>query len=147
MTKIKLKLISGIDKSYFVEKELKGWIFCIFKRFSETNNKYMNNYDPPKESRYIIDLDANNIYGCAMSQYVPSGEFKWVKIIDNFEVNSISKNRLCGYILEVDLNIQMNYIIYGMIIHLLQKNLKLLMICCQVIAKKLLTNTTWKLVV
>ena len=102
----------------------------------------MNNYDPPKESRYIIDLDANNIYGCAMSQYVPSGEFKWVKIIDNFEVNSISKNRLCGYILEVDLNIQMNYIIYGMIIHLLQKNLKLLMICCQVIAKKLLTNTT-----
>ena len=53
----------------------------------------MKNYDPTKESKYIIDLDANNLYG----------EFKWVENVDNFDVNSISKNSLYGYILEVDL--------------------------------------------
>ena len=36
-----------------------------------------------------------------MSQYLPHGEFKWVKNVDNFDVNSISKNSLYGYILKV----------------------------------------------
>ena len=38
-----------------------------------------------------------------MSRYLYFGEFKWVKVVDNFDVNSISKNSLNGYILEVDL--------------------------------------------
>ena len=102
-TEIKLELISDIDKCYFVEKGLRGGISYISKRFSEANNKYMKNYDPTKESKYIIDLDANNLYGWGMSRYLPYGEFKWVKNVDNFDVNSISKNSLYGYILEVDL--------------------------------------------
>ena len=82
-----------------------------------------------------------------MRQYLPYGEFKLVKIVDYLDVNSVSKNSLYGYILEVYLEYQMNYIIFIMIIHSLQKNLKLLMTCCQIIAKTLLTNTTYKLVV
>ena len=103
MTEIKLELTSDIDKYYFVEKGLRGGISYISKRFSEANNKCMENYDPTKESKYIIDLDANNLYGWRMSRYLPYGELKWVKIVDNFDVNSISKNSLCGYNLEVDL--------------------------------------------
>ena len=45
------------------------------KRFSEANNKCMKNYDPTKESKYITDLDANNLYGWRMSRYLPDGEF------------------------------------------------------------------------
>ena len=66
----------------------------------------MKNYDPTKERKYIIDLDASNLYGWGMNRYLPYGEFKWVKNVDNFDVNSICKNSLYGYILEVDLEYQ-----------------------------------------
>ena len=84
MTEIKLELISDIDKYYFVEKGLSGGISYISKRFSEANNKCMKNYDPAKESKYIIELDANNLYGWGMSRYLPYGEFKRVENVDNF---------------------------------------------------------------
>ena len=41
----------------------------------------MKIYDPKKESKYIIDLDANNWHGWTMSQYLPSGNFKRVKML------------------------------------------------------------------
>ena len=85
--------------SIILLKELKGGISYISKRFSEANKKYMKNYDPKKESKYIIDL----LYGWGMSRHLPYCEFKWVKNVDTFCVNSISKNSLYGYILEVDL--------------------------------------------
>ena len=49
--------------------------------------------------------DANNLYGWAMSQYLPYGDCKWLnqKEIDKFCLNSISENSSNGYILEVDL--------------------------------------------
>ena len=77
VTEIKSELISDIGSYYSDEKELRGGISSISKRFSEANNKYMKNYDPTKESKYIIDLDANNLYGWVMSQYLPSGGFKF----------------------------------------------------------------------
>ena len=86
----------------------------------------------------------SNLYGWAMSGYLPYGGFKWLKNVDNFDVNSISKESLIGYILEVDLKILMNYVYCTMIIHSLQKNFQLLMICCQIIIKKLLTSSGTK---
>ena len=44
-----------------------------------------------------------NLYGWAMSGYLPYSGFKWLKNVDNFDVNSIKEKRLIGYILEVDL--------------------------------------------
>ena len=48
-------------------------------------------------------LDANNLYGWAMNRYLPYGKFRWLRNIDNFNVNSIEENSPIGYILEVDL--------------------------------------------
>ena len=96
MTQIKLKLISDIGKYYFVGNGLRGGISYISKKFSELNNIYMQNCDPTKENKYITDLDANNLFGWAMSQYLPYGEFKWVKN-DNVDVSPYD------YILVVDL--------------------------------------------
>ena len=47
----------------------------------------------------------NNLYGCRISQYqyLPCSRFKWLKNVDNFDVNSVSENSSIGYILEVDL--------------------------------------------
>ena len=87
----------------FIEKGLSGRIYYIAKRYSGANNKYMKNYDSTKPSRYIEYLDMNNLYDWTMSGYIPYGGFKWLKNVDNFDVNSASENSPVGYILEVDL--------------------------------------------
>ena len=105
MTKIELDLISDIDMHLFIKKRLRGGISYIAKRHSKANNKYMECYHTSKESKYITYLDANNLYGWAMSQYSPHRGFKRLnqKQISNFCLNSISENISIGYILEVDL--------------------------------------------
>ena len=45
----------------------------------------------------------NNLYGWAMSEYLPYGGFKWLKNIDKFDIMSISDKSPIGYFLEVDL--------------------------------------------
>ena len=45
----------------------------------------------------------NNLYGWGLGSYLPYGGFKWLKNVDNFDVNSISEKSPIGYILEVDL--------------------------------------------
>ena len=45
----------------------------------------------------------NNLYGWAISRYLPYGWFKWLKNVDGFDVNSVRKKIPIGYTLEVDL--------------------------------------------
>ena len=63
MTGIELDLISDIDMHLFIEKEMRGGISYIAKRYSKASNKYMKCYDSSKRSIYITYLDANNLYG------------------------------------------------------------------------------------
>ena len=60
-----------------MEKGMRGGISYGAKRHSKANNKYMKCYDSSKESKYITYLDANNLYGWAMIQYLPYGGFGW----------------------------------------------------------------------
>ena len=78
MTKIELELISDIYIYLFVEKGMRGGISDIAKKYSKANNKYMNFYDVNEPSKSIMYLDANNLYGWAMNQYVPDGGFEWL---------------------------------------------------------------------
>ena len=105
MNKMELELISDIDIHLFIEKGMRGGISYIAKRNSKRNNKYMECYDSSKESKYITYLDANNLYGWVMSQYLPYGRFKWLnqKEISDFCLNFVSENSSIGYILEVDI--------------------------------------------
>ena len=65
----------------------------------------MKNYDKNNESSYLKYLDANNLYGWAMSQELPINGFKWVKNLSKFNEDFIKKyeNSNTGYLLEVDL--------------------------------------------
>ena len=56
------------------------------QRYAKANNKYMNDYKPKKLSAFISYLDMNNLYGCAMSEYIPYKGFKWLKNVDEFDV-------------------------------------------------------------
>ena len=103
MTGVKLEKISDIDKYLFIEKGLRGGTSYISNRYAKSNNKYMNNYNPKKPSAFISYFDMNNLYGWAMSQYLPYEGFKWLKNVDEFDMMSISKKRPIGYFLEVDL--------------------------------------------
>ena len=98
MTGVKLEKISDID--LFIKKELKGGISYISKRYTKANNKYRNDYDSKKPSKVITYFDMNNLYGWAMSGYIPYGRFKWLKNVD--EIDVMSKSPI-GYFLEVDL--------------------------------------------
>ena len=103
MTGVKLEKKSDIGKYLFIEKGLRGGISYIAKRYAKANNKYLNDYDPKKPSTFITYLDMNNLYGWAMSEYLPYGGFKWLKNIDKFDITSISDKSPIGYILEVHL--------------------------------------------
>ena len=78
-TKIELEKINDPDKYMFFEQGMRGGVSYISKRYSKANNKYFPDYDQNKPEKYIIYLDMNNLYGCAMSQYLPYANFKWVK--------------------------------------------------------------------
>ena len=66
-----MKKISDVYKYLFIEKGLRGGISYIGKRYAEANNKCMNDYDPKKQSTCISYIDINNLYGLALSEYLP----------------------------------------------------------------------------
>ena len=104
-TNIELELLTDYDMLLMVEKEIKGGICHSIHRYAKAKNKYMQNYNNNEESSYIQYLDANNIYGWAMSKKFPVNGFKWLdtsetsnKTNEDFIKNYDEK----GYILEVD---------------------------------------------
>ena len=105
MTNIKLELMTDIDMFEFIEKGLRGGISYIANRCGQANNEYMKNYDEKAPSKYIMYLDANNLYGWAMSQSLPTGGFKWLsqKRIDKKDLGKYTDDSKKGLILEVDL--------------------------------------------
>ena len=96
-----------------VEKGIRGGMCNAIYRYAKANNKYMKKYDKNTESLYLEYLDANNLYGSAMSQKLPIDGFKQIeenalskfdeKFIKNYDENS---NK--GYILEVDVEYPKN---------------------------------------
>ena len=105
MINIKLELITDIDMYHFIEKGLRGGTSYIANRHAKADNKYMKTYDEKEPSKYIMYLDANNLYGWAMSQYLPTGGFKWLtqKRINKTNLGEYVENSKKGLILEVDL--------------------------------------------
>ena len=68
MTGVALEKIRDLDSYMFSEQGMRGGVIYINKRYSETSKNKHNLY-----------LDMNNLYGCAMRQYLPISSFKWVK--------------------------------------------------------------------
>ena len=104
-TNVELELLTDYDMLLMVEEGIRGGICHSIHRYAKANNKYMKNYNNNEESSYIQYLDANNLYGWAMSKKLPVNGFKW---IDNKEINkefikNYNENDNKGYIFEVDI--------------------------------------------
>ena len=69
MKKVKLEIISDTGKYLIFEKDMRGGVSYISKRYSKANNKYLNSYDPNQKWKHIIYLDASNLYGDVMSNF------------------------------------------------------------------------------
>ena len=97
------------DKAMFqmIDNGLRGGVSMISQRYSKANNKYMGaRYDPKKPSVYDIYWDANNLYGWAMSQPMPCGDFNWM---EEAEFNSLDwihqkVDQEFGFIVECDMD-------------------------------------------
>ena len=107
-----LELLHDYDMLMMFEKGIRGGMTHISKRYAEANNKYMKDFNPNKPSSFIQYLDANNLYGWAMSQALPTNGFKWMKDLTKAKVIHILEKVNCsmtnpikkkGYIFEVDL--------------------------------------------
>ncbi|XP_065662710.1 uncharacterized protein LOC136085340 [Hydra vulgaris] len=99
LTKVKLELLSDYDMILMIKKGIKGGISMISNRLGASNNKYMDDaYDKSKESTFIQYLDANNLYGWAMSKPLPTHGFNWI------DENEIENWKSVPCILEVDLD-------------------------------------------
>ena len=102
---VRLELLTDIDQHLFIEKGLRGGISMISHRHAPANNPYVSGYDPSKDKSYIMYLDANNLYGWAMSQPLPTHEFDWLteKEIKSIVFTKVKDDADEGYVLEVDL--------------------------------------------
>ena len=90
-----------------VEEGIRGGICDAMQHYAKANNKYMKDYDRKKRSSYIQYLDANNVYGKAMTEKLPVRGFRWmddISKIDQDFVKVYNKNDNKGYILDVDVD-------------------------------------------
>ena len=96
--KVQLALLSDPDMLLMIESGIRGGIATISHRHAKANNEYMGTeFDPAEESKFISYLDANNLYGWAMSKQLPTSEFKCMSD------NELDDWKHLSYFLEVDL--------------------------------------------
>ena len=102
-TDVKLELLNDVDMLLMFEKGIRGGVSMIPKRYAKANNKYMKDFNLEEESKFIQYLDANNLFGWAMSQSLPVSNFKWMTKVHLENWREISSQEDRGCILEVDL--------------------------------------------
>ena len=79
ITKIQLELLSDPDMLLMIESGIRGGIATISHRHAKANNEYMGTeFDSAEESKFISYLDANNLYGWAMSKQLPTTGCEWM---------------------------------------------------------------------
>ena len=106
-TKVQLELLTDIDMLHFFKKGIRGGCSTCVSRKAEANNKFCPNYDPKKETSYIMYLDMSNMYGASMQRSLPIGDFMWLSTEEISNITTLLENLTedsrTGYVFEVDL--------------------------------------------
>ena len=99
-----------------VEKGIRGRICHVLHRHAKAHNKHMNNLDKNITSSYLMHLDANNLYGWAVSQKLPVNGFECVEELSQFNKD---------FIKDYDENSDNDFWVFIMIYHFYLKEIKL----------------------
>ena len=103
---VRLELLTDPDMLLMFERGIRGGITQAVYRYAKANNKYMGEkFHPEEKSSFLQYLDANNLYGLAMSKPLPTGGFNWVDDVSRFtldEIGRLAKHGSKGYLLEVN---------------------------------------------
>ena len=108
---MKLELLTDVDMLLMIEKRMGGGICHKIFGYAKANNKYMKNYNENEEYSFLDYLDANNLYGWAMSEPLPVNTFFWrenASEIDEDFIKDYDENSDKRYILEVDVEYPKN---------------------------------------
>ena len=106
-TKVKLDLFTEPSMYLMVETSLRGGISIISHRHAVANNPHVEGgFDSSLPTSYLVYLDANNLYGAAMREPLPTGNFRWLSNteVDALDITNIPRDSSTGYILEVDID-------------------------------------------
>ena len=96
---VNLELLTDNDILLMVEEGIRGGICHAIHKYAKANNKYMISYNK-NISSFLMYLDANNLYGWAMSQKLPANGFEWVKNLSQFNesfIRNYDENSDIGY--------------------------------------------------
>ena len=118
LTGIEIDLVYNQETFAMIEAGLRGGMTQTTCKKVEANKKYMgDDDDSSKESNYIdFYLDANNLFGLSMIQKVQYRNLEWDDKIPQEDIINYNNGSM-GFILEVDVEYQRNYMIYIMITH------------------------------
>ena len=93
MTGVKIELFTDMAMYDFIKKAKRDGISMASQRYFKTNNpKIGKAFNPFKPTTWILYIDANNLYGWAMSQFLPIGEYKWEYSRNYLLENSTKQN-------------------------------------------------------
>ena len=101
-SKVTFELLTDINKYLFVSEGIRGGVSMVSHRKSNAFNKYTGKTGGGA-GKYILYLDANNLYGYSMSQYLPYADFQWVENEEELDPKyllSVPEDSDCGYIVE-----------------------------------------------
>ena len=101
---IKLELLTDPDMLLMFEWGIRGGITQVVRKYAAANNPYMGDkFNPNEDTTYLQYLDANNLYGWAMSQPLLTGGFRWVDVNPN-EIFELATGTDKSYLLKVDVS-------------------------------------------
>ena len=110
-TNVKLEQLTDIDKVLLFKKGITEGIAQSIQRHASANNKYMPNFSLKQKSTYLLYVDANNLYGWAMTKKLPIDEYL---CCDNFKkftckfIRNYDNNSDTDYLFEVDIEYPKN---------------------------------------
>jgi len=105
MTGVRMELFDDYEKYLFCEAGIRGGYCCASERYAKANIPSTADYDENNDPSYLFYIDANNLYGHAMSRTLPLNQFRWLdqQEIADLDVLAIPEEGDDGYFLEVDL--------------------------------------------
>ena len=137
-TGIRLGHLTDPNMLLMFEHGIRGGITQVVHKYAAAKNPYMGDkFDPNEDTTYLQYLDANNLYGMAMSQPLPNGGFRCIDVNPD-EIFELATRTDKGYILEVDVS-------YPKELHSLQNDLPFMCERMEINrAEKLVPNLTDK---